>query len=262
MMTNSLGDAPFGGDIGRPAEDLFPDSQTDRVMAFDVNQGLSNVADNFSPAVFATGAGKWNYDGNNRTETVVRKVALFEGLDEFGRLQPLLGHYDESAQAFRGLGWHIDTTEKPILGATEIWEIYNFTGDAHPIHLHQVNFEILGRKEITFDVDEDNPIPVLQHNGEEGEHPNVYNVQVGNPVSLGAADGYVENAPKDMVTALPSQVTRIKASFEKPGRYVWHCHILSHEDHEMMRVLEVQIGVAQGDGRSDGRREGGRRRRR
>ena len=50
---------------------------------------------------------------------------------------------------------------------------------------------------------------------------------------------YVENAPKDMVTALPGQVTRIKATFDKPGRYVWHCHILSHEDHEMMRVLHV-----------------------
>ncbi len=59
----------------------------------------------------------------------------------------------------------------------------------------------------------------------------------GVPVVL--PEYYVENAPKDMVTALPGQITRIKATFDKPGRYVWHCHILSHEDHEMMRVLHV-----------------------
>jgi len=46
-----------------------------------------------------------------------------------------------------------------------------------------------------------------------------------------------------MVTALPGQITRIKATFDKPGRYVWHCHILSHEDHEMMRVMHVGPGA-------------------
>jgi spore coat protein A len=62
----------------------------------------------------------------------------------------------------------------------------------------------------------------------------------GAAVALGPADGYVENARKDVVTALAEQVTRIKAIFDKKGRYVWHCHFLSHEDHEMMRALEVQ----------------------
>ncbi|MCB9107439.1 MAG: multicopper oxidase domain-containing protein [Anaerolineales bacterium] len=58
-------------------------------------------------------------------------------------------------------------------------------------------------------------------------------------------DEYVENTPKDMVTALPGQVTFIKAHFDRPGRYVWHCHILSHEDHEMMRVLHVGGGATE-----------------
>ena len=86
------------------------------------------------------------------------------------------------------------------------------------------------------------PQPVLQHNGEIGNGFRIGGVAQGysgTSADLGPADGYVENTPKDMVTALPGQITRIRAKFDKPGRYVWHCHILSHEDHEMMRVLYV-----------------------
>jgi len=71
----------------------------------------------------------------------------------------------------------------------------------------------------------------------------IVNPTYGDPVPAGDLQEYVENAPKDMVTALPDQITRIKATFDKPGRYVWHCHILSHEDHEMMRVLHVGPGA-------------------
>jgi FtsP/CotA-like multicopper oxidase with cupredoxin domain len=103
-----------------------------------------------------------------------------------------------------------------------------------------VNFQILGRSEIDFDSDDGDPgQPVFQHNGTEGRAPVITNLVEGDPVDLEPSDGYVENAPKDMVTALPGQVTKIKATFDKSGRYVWHCHILSHEDHEMMRVLQV-----------------------
>ena len=89
--------------------------------------------------------------------------------------------------------------------------------------------------------------PTVQHNSVAGDL-NTYGIgfKIVNltlrPVVPQPAE-YVENAPKDMVTALPGQVTRIKATFDKPGRYVWHCHILSHEDHEMMRVLHVGPGA-------------------
>jgi len=85
--------------------------------------------------------------------------------------------------------------------------------------------------------------PVSQHDGTQGVGFRLMNITLGDPVDIGPDDGYVENAPKDMVTALPGQVTRIKATFDKAGRYVWHCHILSHEDHEMMRVLHVGPGA-------------------
>lgn len=86
-----------------------------------------------------------------------------------------------------------------------------------------------------------------QHNGTTGEAPeisNIRNLQAG----FGVGSEYFEHAPKDMVTSLPGdpesapptgQMVRIRAHFNKSGRYVWHCHILSHEDHEMMRFLQV-----------------------
>ena len=236
IIENIGGDAPFGGAYGDDLgpDDLFADRQTDRIMAFDVSQPLSAVPDNFDPSSISS------YNGNNNAVTNHRKVALFEGLDEYGRLQPLLGA--EVDGEFKAIPWHAATTENPALNSTEEWEIYNFTGDAHPIHLHLVNFEILGRQALTFD-EGDVPQTIVQHNGELGQAPSIENVVVGADVNLGLSDGYAENAPKDMVTALPEQVTRIRATFDKPGRYVWHCHILSHEDHEMMRVLHVGPGA-------------------
>ncbi len=266
IMENIGWDAPFGGDFGRdrPDAELFPDSQTDRIMAFDVVLPLdAAVAENFDPAAIGP------YAGNNNPVDRVRKVALFEGMDEFGRLQPLLGTA-EPATDFQGnpvnwpntqpnidaglvgqmngsIAWHSPTTENPALGSTEIWEIYNATGDAHPVHLHLVNFQVgtgdeatygVTRQEFTANVVDQ---PVVQHNGLQGNGFRLENIALGAEVSLG--NEYVENAPKDMVTALPGQVTRIKATFDKPGRYVWHCHILSHEDHEMMRVLHVGPGA-------------------
>ncbi len=136
------------------------------------------------------------------------------------------------------IAWHSPTTENPALGDTEIWEIYNATGDAHPVHLHLVHFDVLDRQAFTADVIQQ---PVVQHNGKQGVGFRLENITLGAMIDKPAE--YVENTPKDMVTALPGQVTRIKAHFDKPGRYVWHCHILSHEDHEMMRVLHVGPGA-------------------
>jgi FtsP/CotA-like multicopper oxidase with cupredoxin domain len=205
---------------------------------------VADESDGFDPANIAV------YGGNTAPVDRIRRVALFEGMDEFGRLQPLLGvaepTVDAAGNTVNGsIAWHSPTTENPELGATEIWEIYNATGDAHPVHLHLVNFQI-GTGDPTLPTRQAfaaDPVeqPVLQHNGAVGTGFRLENIQLGAEVNAGSE--YVENAPKDMVTALPDQVTRIKATFDKPGRYVWHCHILSHEDHEMMRVLHVGPGA-------------------
>ncbi len=235
IMKNIGGDEPFGGDLVTDDPALQVYGETDRIMAFDVVLPLDNKVPDVSPTSLSI------YPPVGEP-TVTRQVALFEGKDEFGRLQPLLGANTgtPAVPVWSAIPWHMPTTENPALGSTEEWEIYNFTGDAHPVHLHLIHFEILGRNEITYVSDDGDPgQEVMQHNNTYGVAPAITNVSVGAAVNLLPADGYVENAPKDMVTALPNQVTRIKATFDKSGRYVWHCHILSHEDHEMMRVLHV-----------------------
>jgi FtsP/CotA-like multicopper oxidase with cupredoxin domain len=289
IMKNIGGDEPFGGTV--PGPQVF--GETDRVMAFDVVRPLDNATPDVSPTGINFGpAVPPGYDR-------IRKVALFEGKDEFQRLQPLLGTA-EPATDYLGnsidwpatpvyqqavfidgtpaplvgpmegsMAWHSPTTENPALGDTEIWEIWNMTADAHPVHLHLVHFEVLSREEIVWDsntTEDDRFFPNESHNAPAGDgtyvifQPTVqHNSVPGDPTTYGLGfkiashtktgvalpqpDGYVENARKDMVTALPGQVTRIKAHFDKPGRYVWHCHILSHEDHEMMRVLYVGPGA-------------------
>ncbi|RUM93576.1 MAG: spore coat protein A [Thiothrix sp.] len=240
IMDNISGDAPFSGVLtGDPdspdydPDSLFTNRQTDRIMAFDVNQPLGEISDNFNPSIIS------HFSGNTNSVDNIRKVALFEGRDEFGRLQPMQGTaeptMDVEGNTVNGtLPWHAPITENPDLNSTEIWEIYNVTGDAHPIHLHLVHFEILNREEFTADVI---PQPVTQHDGSIGKGFYLENIALV-PNTLVAASG-IEKAPKDMVTALPGQVTRIKMTFDRPGRFVWHCHILSHEDHDMMRPMHV-----------------------
>jgi FtsP/CotA-like multicopper oxidase with cupredoxin domain len=232
IVENLLGDAPFGGSLPKPA-DLFPDRRTDRVMAFDVVLPMSAWPDTAITHGYGLGGGVSVGD-----PSVTRRLALFEGSDEHGRLQPLLGTAEpvmdvEGNLVSGSLAWHQPITENPALGATETWEIYNATGDAHPIHVHLVHFEVMNRQAFKADAVAQ---PLLQHNGTYGVGYRLENVK-----TLGRARGpqAQEQTRRDMATTLPGEVTRIKMTFDKPGRYVWHCHILSHEDHEMMRPFHV-----------------------
>jgi len=105
----------------------------------------------------------------------------------------------------------VNVTENPALGDTETWELHNFTEDAHPIHLHLVRFEVVGREII------------------------------GGGTSITGSNGPQpwEAGYKDTVIAYPGEITRVKAKFDIPGLYVWHCHIVEHEDNEMMRPYIV-----------------------
>ena len=116
--------------------------------------------------------------------------------------------------------WHMPITEKPVLGTTEIWQFANMTEDVHPIHLHMVRFQILDRHR--FDA---------FHYSTNGELRYTRPLTPPDPEEMGW---------KDTVRANGLSVTRIIVPFVGyPGRYVWHCHNLEHEDNEMMRPYEV-----------------------
>ena len=237
IVENILGDSPFGGDLP-DSDDVFPERRTDRVMAFDVELPLDTTITDTSIGSRTFLGGGVSVDS---TVTRTRKLALFEGTDNLGRLQPLLGTaepvVDVTGATVNGaMPWFTPVTENPNVGDTEIWEFYNATGDAHPVHVHLVHFEVLNRRAFTADVVEQ---PVGQHDGEPGIGFRLENVK-----TKGRKRGPdpTEGTRRDMVMALPGEVTRIKMTFTKPGRYVWHCHILSHEDHEMMRPFHVGPG--------------------
>lgn len=119
----------------------------------------------------------------------------------------LLGRFDPLTGAPTPLLWSDPITENPALGATEVWEVKNDTEDAHPIHLHQIMFQVVEREDVTSGA-------------------------VRNPEAW-------ETGWKDTVIAYPGEITRIKARYDLPGFYVWHCHIVEHEDNEMMRPYHV-----------------------
>jgi FtsP/CotA-like multicopper oxidase with cupredoxin domain len=103
--------------------------------------------------------------------------------------------------------WSDPLATNPALDATETWELWNWTADAHPIHLHLVKMKVLDRE------------PFDPANGS----------------LLGPRDPELTEAGwKDTVIAYPGEVTRLNATFDIAGLYVWHCHIVEHEDNEMM----------------------------
>ncbi|WP_303720764.1 multicopper oxidase domain-containing protein, partial [Malonomonas rubra] len=116
--------------------------------------------------------------------------------------------------------WKDPITENPAEGATENWDFYNFTVDGHPIHMHLVRYEIVQRQ--LFD-----PLsPTFA------------------PIGAPIAPLPNELGKKDTVLTYPGEITRVKATFDLPGLYVWHCHIVEHEDNEMMRPYYVGVKPA------------------
>ena len=116
--------------------------------------------------------------------------------------------------------WSDPITENPAVGVTEVWEFYNFTADAHTMHVHEVVFEVVNRQALVTNEDGETEAPARIAGDPRPPEP-------------------WENGFKDTVIAYPGQVTRIKPKFDTPGQFVWHCHIVEHEDNEMRRPYRI-----------------------
>ena len=142
-------------------------------------------------------------------EQATRQLSLNEEdshvLEGVGPVEAQLGTVDGAGNPVP-LDWDDEITETPTLGEIEVWELHNFTMDAHPIHIHELQFEVVDRQPFTGEARAPEP-------GETGR--------------------------KDTVIAYPNEITRVKVRFDHAGLYVWHCHIVEHEDNEMMRPLRI-----------------------
>jgi spore coat protein A len=214
-LINEGPDGPFGG--GTPGTTFPPadPNTTGQVMKFVVGARVGAdtsvaPAQLQLPAFTPLGAA-----------TNTRQLSLLEEQSTIPNVGPVAGHLGivNASGTAVPLKWSDPITEKPIVGSTEIWEFHNKTMDSHPIHVHDVQFQLVGR-------------------GPDGKQP-----------PTPSESGFL-----DTVSALPDEITRIKLRFDHPGRFVWHCHILEHEDNEMMRPFQVlpKGGPAAGDGGSGG----------
>jgi spore coat protein A len=161
-----------------------------------------------------------------------RNLTLNEAFDAFGRLVQLLGTDVPTGAGSFGRGYDDPPTENPAAGSTEIWNIYNLTRDTHPIHFHLVNVQVRGRQAFRMS-------------------RSVGDSRFTGPFRPAEAN---EAGWKDTVRMNPGEVTQVIMRFDLPSapapvplsprtgghEYVWHCHILEHEEHDMMRPLIVE----------------------
>ena len=216
-VLHNLGpDEPYGG--GKAGEDfeMADPETTGQIIEFRVIAATG--VDDSTPPQFL----KLPAIPDLPEATFTRRLALLEEMSMVhdGPSEALLGILDQDGKP-SSLKWMDAVTENPSVGSSEIWEFYNFTADAHPMHVHEIAFHVINRQVLARDSETEEPVL---------------------PVMLGGVISPPEpweNGLKDTVIAYPGEVTRIHAYFDTPGQFVWHCHIVEHEDNEMMRPYRI-----------------------
>ena len=215
VLGNIGPDEPFGGGEPDADFDVADPATTGQLMQFRVVRAAT--PDPTTPPQFLVLPPIAAPPAVTRT----RPLALVEMASASwdGPAQAMLGQVDGDGMPMHRMEGD-PVTENPDVGDTEVWEFHNFTADAHPLHVHATTFEVVDRQALVVD--------------EAGEA-----VPPSRPVGTARAPEAWESGFKDTVVAYPGEVTRIRATFGSPGQFVWHCHILEHEDNEMMRPYRV-----------------------
>jgi FtsP/CotA-like multicopper oxidase with cupredoxin domain len=215
LLGNLGPDEPFGG--GKPGDDFktADPGSTGQIMEFRVVP--AKESDPTPPPQFLTLP---KIEPLPEAKTT-RPLALIESMSKRhdGPAEVLLGIVDDKGTPVQKM-WSEQITENPNAGDTEVWEFYNFTADAHPMHVHEVLFELVNRQKLESNEDGQTEPPARLKGEPRPPEP-------------------WERGWKDTVIAYPGEVTRIRAKFDTPGQFVWHCHIVEHEDNEMMRPYRI-----------------------
>jgi spore coat protein A len=191
----------------------------------------------------------------------VRDLTLNEYFDQWGRLVQQLGTNVPRTDLVEGTTFRRDyfpepATETPNLDAVEVWRIFNLTADTHPIHFHLVNVQVLSRQ--AFDVGNYDGTPTFIDDpwapdpNEQGWKETV-RMNPGEcttvimkfdlapiPTEVTVPKGKGKGKGKGNQVTYPVGPTPTSPRTDPRGyEYVWHCHILEHEEHDMMRPLVV-----------------------
>lgn len=217
-------DEPWGGPDADPPQDPANPNTTGKIMQFRIvaptDQGVAGAVPDVLPAAIQL------------EPTVPPRDLLLQELAVTLNDQDYPTHVLLGTVALGPLFWTDPATEVIRLDDTEIWRVANTTDDAHPIHIHLIDFQILDR--IPFDRDKFLAAREAFAAG-TGPEPVLDDFVTGPPMPIAVA----EQVPKDTVMMMPGTITRLIARFDRAGSYVWHCHIVEHEDNEMMRPLEI-----------------------
>ena len=171
----------------------------------------------------------------------VRDLTLNEAFDEYGRLAQLLGGVQLQADGGFGLTSDATASETPDAGATEVWNIYNLTADAHPIHFHLANAQVVSRQ--PFNMRQFTGVPSWTAKPRPAD-PDEMGWKETVKMYSGECTTVVMkfDLPPDPVIPVggsPRAITVPESGRTGGYEYVWHCHILEHEEHDMMRPMVV-----------------------